>query len=337
MALSTQVDAQNSAYYERAFGKKGEDLQRELSSIISNASTMSYGDLWTAYKTTDKRADGKVYDVYSNITNYNFGSNQCGNYTGEGSCYNREHSIPKSWFNDKSPMHNDVIHVIPSDGYINGMRSNYKLAEVGNVSKQSRNGYSKLGTSKTPGISGTVFEPNDEYKGDLARIYFYMATRYKNSVGNWGGGVFSRSFPHMQKASMDMFLKWHKQDPVSKKEIDRNEAVHKSKQKNRNPFVDYPYLVDLIFGGKTNEAFDPNYTSISNNKEADITIFVDGPTVHIGNATLGAKITVYDLTGRILLQSQYTEEDQILTIDHKGMAIISITDNDQYFAKKISL
>ena len=119
--------------------------------------------MWTAYKTTDVRpGTNKIWDMYSNC-NYTAGSSQCGNYSGEGNCYNREHTVPQSWFNEASPMKSDVFHVIPTDGYVNGWRSNYPFGEVSSATKTSSNGC-KLGPSSVSGISGTVFEPIDEYK-----------------------------------------------------------------------------------------------------------------------------------------------------------------------------
>lgn len=241
-------------YYDDAVGKSGKTLQTTLSKII-NHSDPGYDALWDIYESTDRRDDGKVWDMYSNTSNFTFGSDQCGNYGDEGDCYNREHSIPKSWRG--GTKYSDAHIVVPTDGYVNNRRSNYPFGEVGSSSYVSDNSFSKLGTCKTSGYSGTVFEPNDMYKGDFARIYFYAATRYYAECGNWSGDGFSGSFPYLDEWVREMMLRWHELDPVSQKEIDRNDAVYASRQGNRNPFVDYPELVDLIFGDNTNEAFNP--------------------------------------------------------------------------------
>lgn len=197
--------------------------------------------------------------MYSDVTNYTFGTDQCGSYGSEGDCYNREHSVPKSWFNKQSPMVSDIWHVYPTDGKVNGMRSNYPFGEVASDAPGSENGFSKWGKCKTPGYSHTVFEPNDEYKGDFARTYFYFATRYKGvATSGYGAEVFSSAYPYITKWQLDMLLRWHEQDPVSQKELDRNEAVYESRQGNRNPFIDYPELVDLIFGDSRNIPFMPD-------------------------------------------------------------------------------
>lgn len=156
-------------------------------------------------------------------------------------------------------MKSDVWHVYPTDGKVNGMRSNYPFGEVASDAPGSENGFSKWGKCKTPGYSHTVFEPNDEYKGDFARTYFYFATRYKGvATSGYGAEVFSSAYPYITKWQLDMLLRWHEQDPVSQKELDRNEAVYESRQGNRNPFIDYPELVDLIFGDSRNIPFMPD-------------------------------------------------------------------------------
>lgn len=248
-----------AGYYDDAVGKSGEDLQKSLSTILNDATDVGYNGLWNLYKTTDRRSDGKVWDMYSDVTNYTFGTDQCGTYGVEGDCYNREHSVPKSWFNKQSPMVSDAWHVYPIDGKINGMRSNNPFGEVGSGASGSKNGFSKWGKCVTPGYSGTVFEPNDEYKGDFARTYFYFATRYKGvATSGQGALVFTSTYPYITGWQLDMLLRWHKKDPVSPKELDRNEAVYESRQGNRNPFIDYPELVDLIFGDSRNIPFMPD-------------------------------------------------------------------------------
>ncbi len=253
-SLSSWAEAP-AGYYDAAIGKSGEALQKSLSAIISNATDVGYDGLWEVYKTTDRRPDGKVWDMYSDVTDFTFGTDKCGNYKNEGDCYNREHSVPKSWFSKASPMYSDAWHVYPTDGKINSYRSNNPFGEVGSGASSSKNGFSKWGDCVTPGYTGTVFEPNDEYKGDFARTYFYFATRYQDRINNWGG-IFISTYPHIVQWQLDMLLRWHQQDPVSQKEIDRNDAVQKE-QGNRNPFIDYPQLVDLIFGDRRNEPFSP--------------------------------------------------------------------------------
>ena len=239
-----------TGYYNNASGLTGEPLHQALHDIIDGHTVLSYTSLWTHYQTTDVKPNGKVWDMYSDIPDgtppyeFTFVSDQCGNYGAEGDCYNREHSWPKSWFNDMAPMNTDIFHVVPSDGYVNGQRGNYPYGEVSNPTWISDNGCKK-GPNSYPGYSGTVFEPIDAYKGDFARIYFYMSTRYLGEDGSWPGSDMANG-AQLEPWALDMMMEWHAEDPVSQKEIHRNDANY-GIQNNRNPFVDHPNYVNLIW------------------------------------------------------------------------------------------
>lgn len=291
-----------AGYYDSAVGKSGNALQKALSNLIGDRE-LGYDNLWEAYRTTDRRDDGKVWDMYSSTTDFVFGSDQCGSYSREGDCYNREHSVPKSWLGGNK--YSDAHVVVPTDGYVNNRRSNMPFGEVGSTSYVSNGGFSRVGTCSVAGYSGTVFEPADEYKGDFARIYFYMATRYTTECGGWSGegsSVFSGSFPYLKDWTREMMLRWHREDPVSEKEIDRNDAVYQL-QGNRNPFIDYPELVDLIFGEQTSTPFTPGATAYIESPATNTTIEVG--TVVLGTAQSSATKTValrgYNLSGNITL------------------------------------
>jgi endonuclease I len=254
-----------SGYYASANGLTGYALKSELHNIIDGHNARGYSALWTFYDANSRDVyfenDGTILDIYSENPNgtdpysYTSTSDQCGSYSGEGSCYNREHSFPRSWFGGSvEPMNSDVHHIFATDGYVNGRRSSYPYGEVGSATYTSQNG-SKVGSSTSGlGYSGTVFEPIDEFKGDLARAYFYMATRYEGVIANWennssyGDAVLNGSSNQVFEAwFLNMLLSWHTNDPVSQKEINRNEAAY-NHQGNRNPFVDHPELVDNIWG-----------------------------------------------------------------------------------------
>jgi endonuclease I len=292
----------SGTYYQNADGKKGAALKTALYNIIKTHTTISYSGLDEYYRKTDRReadpsknevnrTDGYLRDWYSNATSYTFDTH--GTNTEEGKGWNKEHSVPQSWFGKGSPMKSDIVHVLPTDCYVNNRRGNYPLAEVGSVSWASKNNYSKLGSCKTAGYSGTVFEPNDEIKGDMARIYFYMVTCYEDKATGWGHSVFSSSkYPGFEQWYLDMLMRWSKQDPIDQREIDRNNAVARSDvQGNRNPFVDYPGLEDYVWGSKKEEAFSYDNYAGGSTIDPDI-LFVAQPVFSPDGGTFTDQVVV---------------------------------------------
>ncbi|WP_250458494.1 endonuclease [Microbulbifer litoralis] len=253
------------SYYDTADGLSGYTLKTALHNIVRGHNARSYGDLWDFYAANDLdyyyEQDGSILDIYSENPggsdpyHYTAVSDQCGNYSGEGDCYNREHSFPRSWFGGAvAPMNTDVHHIFASDGYVNAIRSSYPYGEVATTSAVSSNG-SRLGSGQSSqGYTGTVFEPIDEFKGDLARAYFYMATRYQNMIAGWQNNsnysdamLDGSSDQVFEDWALQLLIDWHNADPVSQWESDRNEAAY-SFQGNRNPFIDHPEYVESIWG-----------------------------------------------------------------------------------------
>lgn len=268
-------------YYDSVEGLTGFALKTKLKSIVSNGhQARSYGQLYdgdgisgsNGYKDThtdeavssgeNYENDGTILDMYSENPsgsdpyNYNHGSNNCGNYSAEGDCYNREHLIPQSSFGSRSPMQSDIHHVVPSDGRVNGYRGSYPFGNVNTPSWTSLNG-SKRGTSAMSGYNGTVFEPIDEFKGDIARAVLYFAVRYEDTIDGY------TSFDMFNGTNDEVFypwaiavlLDWHTNvDPVDQRERNRNVAAY-AFQNNANPFVDHPEYASMIWNPVTdNEA-----------------------------------------------------------------------------------
>ncbi len=262
-ALSISTFAQiPTGYYDSATGLSGAALKSKLSTIITNGHIdKGYAGLWTGYKTTDidknYENDGSILDMYSEnptgVDPYKFTvtTSQCGTYSVEGDCYNREHVIPQSLFNQASPMVSDINFIRATDGKVNGMRSNYPYGKVGTATFTSKNG-SKLGNSVSSGYTGTVFEPIDAFKGDVARMIFYFVTRYESKLSGFTSGniLGSTTFPGLQTWELNVLLEWNNLDPVSQAEINRNNASY-TFQGNRNPFIDHPEYVAAIWGGST--------------------------------------------------------------------------------------
>lgn len=246
--LTAQIPA---GYYNSAQGLTGNNLKVALHNIIKNNNVISYAGLWSAFPKTDKKANGKVWDIYSTVPGgtspyeYTFVTNQCGNYNSEGDCYNREHSWPQSWFNATPGPDSDLFHIYPTDGKVNGVRSNYPYGNVTSASFTSLNG-GKLGPCTNAGYNLTVFEPINEYKGDLARGYFYMTTRYYSEDAAWSTSDATNKATILPW-QLNVLLQWHHQDPVSSKEIARNDSIYYKFQNNRNPFIDNPTWADSIW------------------------------------------------------------------------------------------
>lgn len=249
-------------YYDSATGS-GFTLKTQLHNIIKDHTELSYTPgLWDAYYTTDVdiyyENDGSVLDIYSeNPTGadpYNFvlGDDQDdGSNVSEGVHYNREHSFPRNWFGGEvAPMNTDIFHIYPTDKVVNNERSNWPYGEVDSPIWTSANGTQK-GSCSYPGYTGTVFEPIDEFKGDIARTYFYMATCYEDVISSWPGSdmLDGSSDQCFTEWALNMLIEWHNNDPVSQKEIDRNNEIYNNYQYNRNPFIDHPEYVAQIWGG----------------------------------------------------------------------------------------
>jgi len=331
-------------YYSSATGT-GYQLKTQLHNIIKNHTQKSYGSLWglylhSAYRDLYYENDNTLLDVYSEKPNgpdtysYTPGDDQCGNYSGEGGCYNREHVIPQSVFNSAAPMRTDAHHVLPTDGYVNGNRSNHPMGKVSSASWTSTNG-SKLGTSAVAGYSGTVFEPIDEFKGDFARIFFYFATRYQDNVKNWSFAMFNGTNDKVfVDGFLDVLLEWHENDPVSPREIAVNNQIYEH-QKNRNPFIDHPEYVHDIWGHSSSFSIEKNNYSVS------VSIYPN-PSENQNISIISNKeiqeIKVLNLSGQIIqkiknpptLNNTFVLENLPI-----GFYILNLTIDNQHVIKKI--
>ncbi len=285
-AKSVTAPADIPAYYSVANNKSGTSLYNALNTIANvGFSSLGYDGAIDAYQKSDvyptdpNHPDyvagkaGKLWDMYGGCS-FSAG-NECGNYDGECDCYNREHSIPKSWWGgSRNNMYSDIFHLVPTDGYVNNRRSNYAFGEVNNVTytyNECKLGSPKSVSTDKETLLGTtasvsvdkVFEPRDEYKGDFARGYLGMIAKYSNtsySITSGAGGKIFESFSSTSHFGLTQYgivllMKWHREDPVSQKEIDRNNGIQET-QGNRNPFIDYPYLAEYIWGEKHGQTVD---------------------------------------------------------------------------------
>ncbi|MDP9956197.1 endonuclease I [Epilithonimonas hungarica] len=261
-------------YYSGTENLTGYMLKTKLHDIISTKTyNWNYEDLKTLYGQTDidkyydYDASNTTYllDIYSNnptgTTAYHYTLNNIiGSANAEGLGWNREHMMPQSSFNSAYPMYSDLFFVIPTDARINQLRSNYPYGKAGSTVYYNFTNGSKQAANGTPNATytGRVFEPIDEFKGDIARSLLYFAVRYEGKLGSFNyttnaadptkdqnplDGTEEKSYENWYIA---MLLNWHQLDPVSQREIDRNNSVFNI-QKNRNPFIDHPEWVNLIW------------------------------------------------------------------------------------------
>jgi endonuclease I len=278
LLLHTTIFAQiTTGYYANTSGKNCADLKTALKTIISTGNTpKNYGDLWGEYLISDVKprtigtgSTNVIYDIYSAKPNgtdpYQFTPGSSVTVTGgqqdrgsggnvEGEFYNREHSVPQSWFNGNTSVPGpttDYHHIFPTDKKVNSTRANFIYGEVASASYTSLNG-SKLGTSSFAGLSGTVFEPLDSFKGDVARAFLYFVTRYEDNMATYATNTEAlqafepTTFPSIDIPYLKLMIRWHALDPVSAKEIARNNAGY-TFQGNRNPYIDHPEYVTQVW------------------------------------------------------------------------------------------
>ena len=289
------------AYYESIDGTSGKALIDAIQLVAKlgyRTEDFRYDSVWLAFKHTDIRSDGLIWEIYSDC-NFEYEKDRTSNTTQTGECkgYNREHAMCQSWFgttslagkemssSKKNSPGSDIFHIYPASYGMNSRRGNRPYGEVLNATHTSANG-TKYGTPVTtmsvansvagPYVEGkmtlstNVLEPVDEYKGDIARSYFGTMVKW---AGEWafnknenGQVIFDATIDADTHYAADnnygltdyglaMLLKWHRQDPVSQKEVDRNNGIQLT-QGNRNPFIDYPYLVEYIWGERSGDVLD---------------------------------------------------------------------------------
>ena len=265
-------------YYAAVDGTSAAGLWDAVHTVtVKGYSSIGYKGLYAAYKQTDVYpADsvgkaGKIWDMYGECDFST--SNTCGNYSKVCDCYNREHSIPQSWWGGGTDgIGNDIFHVLPTDGKINGVRSNYEYGVVNGGADWKGNKYGSAGSWSTDrktiasdadeviSGSGNVFEPKPQYKGDWARGILGTIVKWEQANLTTGNSFFSgkynaANYYGLTKKAVVLLMKWHREDPVSRKEIDRNNGIQQT-QGNRNPFIDYPYLAEYIWGEHAGETID---------------------------------------------------------------------------------
>jgi len=349
-------------YYSTAIGS-GYALKTQLRKIIDNvndgfssehiAFDPGYAGLYTTYQTSDVKPNGRVLDMYSDC-DFIFGTVGSGgqqdngtNPSGECELFNREHTVPQSFFgNSVQPMFSDAHFVIPSDKIVNATRDDFPYGRVSSPSYTSGNGSKKgnnLNSGYSAGYATTVFEPIDQYKGDIARLMFYFVTRYENQLTTFFStststskvmfdGTTGKSF---SDTFLNIFITWHIQDPVSQKELVRNDAIY-ARQNNRNPFIDKPEYVCQIWPTQCASLTSENFIL-----ENTISIYPN-PAVNneitISSATELKSIIFYNINGQIIQEIKNpTRVDNCYKITNlpSGFYIVQLGSDNAVATKKV--
>lgn len=358
-------------YYNSANGLSGYALKTQLRNIVANninsSGNASYGNLWTLFTTTAYRDNyyennGTLLDIYSErpdgTDSYEYGStdDQCGGSTPstEGGCYNREHTIPQSVFNSSYPMYSDAHFVLPTDNKVNGWRNNYPFGKVvsttavaasnGTVSNAGTtpvytSNQSRLGqnsnTDYAAGYTGVVFEPIDEFKGDIARAMLYFATRYQNEIPNWNYAMFNGTSNQVfTNTFLNILLKWHQLDPVSPYEIAKNNAVY-TFQGNRNPYIDHPEYACLIWASQCAALSTPSFDF------ATISVYPNPSNNHrinIDTEVVLDEIELININGQLMQQIKnpsLTGNTYSLENLPSGFYFLKLTSDNQSTTRKV--
>ena len=284
-----------AGYYNSLDGKSGEALKDAIHELATRHTTLSYGSLWIYFAETDCQADNqsKVWDMYSDRTYY-FRGGTSGVYG-----MHKEHSMPKSWWGGYDETqgyagYTDINHLYPADGDANMAKSNYPLGEVSSAFFD--NGVTRVGSPKIGqgGGCNSVFEPDDRYKGDFARTYFYMACAYQQYRWKYNYMLTNNSWKSLNEWSIDLLCRWARADAVSDKEINRNDAVQKH-QNNRNPFIDFPELFEYIWGNRQGQIFYVSEAGMSTDTttytgDPELIAPVQGTVLDFGEVALGKSL-----------------------------------------------
>ena len=324
-------------YYNNAIGKKDAALKTALHNITRKHTYLNYDANWTIwwgregesngyFQKTDWHPDGYYWDMYSDDKHDVY-------YVG-GTVQNKEHSMPRSWWGASGSYgdaNGDLHNLFPSNRRANNAKSNHPLGITDRDTLN--NGVSKVGRSALSGYSGTVFEPADEYKGDFARTYMYMVTCYQDYWDKWQGtGTTSmlqkNAYPVFNGYAVNLLMLWHRNDTVSEKETNRNNAVY-ALQGNRNPFVDFPELAEYIWGNQKGKAWGRNDFYVGYDKEEKI-LYVEL------NGSISAEYIVYNISGVAVLADKFHSDSTInLSQFPKGVYIILVYNEAKREARKV--
>lgn len=303
-SLSAQIP---EGYYETTAGLDGEELKAELHEIINDHEIYTYTssntDTWDILKQTDKDPEDGSY-VIGFYSGFKMDASEEYN---NGNGWNREHVWAKSRGSlgtNRGPG-TDVHNLRAADISTNSARNNRNFDEA-SVQYIDESGQYQGETESYTSSSEWIWEPRNEVKGDVARILFYMATRYEGTSGEpdleLREELLSNDSHQPYHARLSVLLEWHEADPVDEIERERNDVIY-SFQENRNPFIDHPEYVGLIWGGEiADDVEDEEILSSDKEIKTDFKFYPNPVNTNFTiEAPRGSKFTIIDGTGKVLL------------------------------------
>jgi endonuclease I len=310
LITALQIFAQAGTYYDALDVNSPNfvnDLKARIRSPYTKISYDQFDETNIANFSSINNGNGtrSVFCVYSNYEHIYSGTFTWGTMS-------REHTFCHSWMptypSESGEEYSDQYHLYPThQNNANGRRSNHPLGDVTIVTYQFMEG--KLGKNS---LGETVYESRAEHKGDAARAILYMLLRYDGINGNtWTLNWLNNTrLPSLNEAPqrLETLLQYHKQDPPSKREIERTNYVQ-SIQKNRNPLIDHPEYINYI-DFNTITKLNPTFAPEPTNYPTNLSAIVDGNTITLSwEPSTGAQLP----SGYFVIA--YDKDDYFLPID----------------------
>lgn len=332
-----------TGYYDSLEGLSGNALKQAVQDIIAAPTVRlhSYADIWDIIRTADQNPENsnQIWDMYLEIPMAKLDQQTTSSIVGK---WNREHIFCQSrgGFEVANGDTADGIGVWNSTSaasFVDGVSDAHHIrAENGqeNTSRNNKNYGTVNSATVYAGPSGT----QGSWRGDVARALFYMAVRFDGL--NVVNGDPSEYLPSTSIASGNIgdlatLLVWNHSDPRDDFEMNRNNYIY-TWQMNRNPFIDYPLLVDYIFGANFGQPWSSSL-SIQNPIENKVAVYPNPTTDYIIVAGLegNSKVEIYTITGQ-MVQSQNFENEIRINIDlNAGMYLVKVSNGFQSTTKKI--
>lgn len=332
-----------TGYYDSLEGLSGNALKQAVQDIIAAPTVRlhSYADIWDIIRTADQNPENsnQIWDMYLEIPMAKLDQQTTSSIVGK---WNREHIFCQSrgGFEVANGDTADGIGIWNSTSaasVVDGVSDAHHIRAENGQENSSRNNknYGTFNSSTVyAGPSGT----QGSWRGDVARALFYMAVRFDGL--NLVNGDPSEYLPSTSIASGNIgdlatLLVWNHSDPKDDFEMNRNNYIY-TWQMNRNPFIDYPLLVDYIFGANFGQPWSSSL-SIQNPIENKVAVYPNPTTDYIIVAGLegNSKVEIYTITGQ-MVQSQNFENEIRINIDlNSGMYLVKVSNGFQSTTKKI--